>query len=139
MEVGGVIAILVFGWLLGLFFHAAVLIWGARLTGIENRTFGKAIGTTILGSVATFLLGLLFSVVPVIGTLLGVFGGFLITAAIMMTIFKTTYGKALIATILASVISIALIGGLILLALASVGGLALLSETPVPAFIYEWF
>jgi hypothetical protein len=139
MEVAGaVIAIIVLGVLVGLFINAAFLLWGARIAGIENRTFGKALGTTILGGLAAFVLSLVLSVVPVIGTVLGFIGGFFIAALIMMPIFGTTYGKALGATVLAWVLSLVIVGGLILVALAAVGGLAMLGESAAP-FIYTLF
>ena len=40
------------GALLWLFLSAAFLLWGARLAGIEKRSFGRAIGTILLVLVA---------------------------------------------------------------------------------------
>ena len=129
MEIAGaVLAVIVVGVFIGLFISAAFLLWGARIAGVENRSFGKALGTTLLGGIASFILSLVLSVLPVIGTVVSFIGGFLIAALIMMAIFKTTYGKALWATILTWVLSLVVVGGLILLGIAAVGGWAVLGQ-----------
>lgn len=123
------IAVIVFAAFIGLIIiNAAFILWGARIAGIENPTFGKALGTTILGAVASFVVSLFFNVVPTIGIVIEVFCGFLINALIMMQIFSTTYGKALRATLIAWVISLVVVGGLILLAVAATGRLAIFDE-----------
>ena len=88
------------------FLSAAFLLWGARLAGIERRSFGRAIGTIILGGIATSILAFLLSASPLVGTGLGVLLGFCVSALVMMSIFDTTFGKALAANILAWVLSI---------------------------------
>ena len=40
--------------LLWLFVSAAFLLWGARLAGIERRSFGRAIGAILVGGIASF-------------------------------------------------------------------------------------
>jgi hypothetical protein len=93
--------------LLWLFVSAALLLWGARLAGIEQRSFGRAIGTILLGGIASILLKLvLFGSAPLVGAGLGILLGFCVSSVVMMTIFDTTFGKALAANILAWVLSI---------------------------------
>lgn len=89
-----------------LFVSASFLLWGARLAGIGRRSFGRAIGTIILGGIATSILAILLSASPLVGTGLGVLLGFCVSALVMMSMFDTTFGKALAANILAWVLSI---------------------------------
>jgi len=92
--------------LIGLFISAAILLWGARIAGIKNRTFGRAIATIILGGIASTLLSALLSMATPLGIGLGAILGFCVSAVIMMAIFNTTFGKALAANIITWVLSI---------------------------------
>ena len=92
-----------------LFVSASFLLWGARLAGIERRSFGRAIGTIILGGIATAILTMILSASPLVGTGLGILLGFCVSALVMMSIFDTTFGKALAANILAWVLSIVVV------------------------------
>ena len=101
---------------LWLFVSAAFLLWGARLAGIERRSFGRAIGTILLGGGASLILKWMLSTsAPVLGTGLGVLLGFCVSSIVMMGLFSTTFGKALAANILAWVLSILVVGALALL------------------------
>jgi hypothetical protein len=111
---------------IGIFISSAFLLWGAKIAGVEGRTFGRAFGTTLLAGIASPVLSALFSVVPVIGGVLGVIGGFLIAAVIMMGIFQTSFGKALGATVLAWTLSLVVVGGLAIIVFLFLGGLAVL-------------
>ena len=90
-----------FGILLWLFVSAVFLLWGARLAGIERRSFGRAIGTILLGGLASAILTAVLSGAPLAGTGAGLLLGFCTSAAVMTAIFDTTFGKALAANILA--------------------------------------
>lgn len=104
------------GLLLWLFLSAAFLLWGARLAGVEKRSFGRAIGTILLGGIASLILKLvLSSAAPVIGTGLGILLGFCVSSVVMMALFDTTFGKALAANLLSWVLSLVAIGGLAIL------------------------
>ena len=102
--------------LLWLFLSAAFLLWGARLAGIERRSFGRALGTILLGGLAWGLVLAGFNAAPLVGTGLGLLLGFCVSAAVMMAIFDTTFGKALAANVLAwllpplAAVGLALIG-----------------------------
>ena len=107
--------------LLWLFISASFLLWGARLAGIPRRSYARAIGTLLLGGIAstitTFLLGPSLLAGPGLGILLG-FG---VSSLVMMALFDTTFTKALAANILAWVLSLLVAAGLALLALALFG------------------
>ena len=113
--------------MLWLFLSAAFLLWGARLAGIERRSFGRAIGTILLGGLAWFVVLAAFNAAPLVGTGLGLLLGFCVSAAVMTPIFDTTFGKALAANILAWILPFVLAGALALLGFALLGVLAALS------------
>ena len=115
------ILLVIFGLLAWLFVSAAFLLWGARLAGIEKRSFGRAVGTLLLGGIASSLLTGILSVEPVLGTGLGLLLGFGVSALVMMALFDTTFAKALAATILAWVLSLAVAAAVALIALAVCG------------------
>ena len=113
--------------LLWLFVSAAFLLWGARLAGIERRSFGRAIGTLLLGGFASALLSGLLRSSPYVGAGLGVLLGFCVSAFVTMAIFNTTFGKALVANILAWVLPFVLAAALALLGFALFGVLVALA------------
>ena len=104
-----------------LFISAAFLLWGARLAGIERRSFSRAIGTILLGGMVWFVVLAAFNAAPLVGTGLGLLLGFCVSAAVMTPIFDTTFGKALAANILAWLLPPLLIVGLVLLGFAVFG------------------
>ena len=102
--------------LVWLWVSATLLLWGARLAGIERRSFGRAIGTILLGGGASLVLKLVLgTTAPVLGTGLGLLLGLCVSSVVMMGLFDTTFGKALAANILAWVLSLLVIGLLALL------------------------
>lgn len=107
------------------FLSAAFLLWGARLAGIERRSFSRAIGTILLGGIAWLVVLAVFNAAPIVGTGLGLLLGFCVSAAVMTPIFDTTFGKALAATILAWLLPPLLLAGLVLLGFAVFGVLFL--------------
>jgi hypothetical protein len=110
------VAVLV--WLL---VSAAFLLWGARIAGIQTRSFGRALATILLGGLASTLLAGILSAAPVAGTGLGVLLGWCVSALVMMALFRTTFGKALAATLLAWVLPFFVAAGLALIGLALFG------------------
>ena len=112
------VAILLFLWLL---VSAAFLLWGARLAGIQKRSFGRAIGTLLVGGLASILLAAVLSAAPIIGTGAGILLGFCVSSVVMMAIFDTTFGKALVANILAWVLPFVVAVGLALIGFALMG------------------
>jgi hypothetical protein len=121
-EIAGTTILVVVGLaIVGLILQAFFLLLGARIAGIEGRSFWRAMGTTILGGVAATVFTAMLSVIPAVGTVLGFVGGFFASALIMMPIFRTTYGKALGATVLAWVLGSVIIGGIVLIVIVVAG------------------
>ena len=112
--------------LLWAFISAAFLLWGARLAGIERRSFGRALGTIVLGGIAWLIVLAAFNAAPLVGTGLGLLLGFCVSAAVMTPIFDTTFGKALAANILAWLLPPVLIAVIALLGFALFGVLFLI-------------
>ena len=109
------------------FVAAAFLLWGARLAGIERRSFGRALATILLGGLAWAAVQALFFSAPLVGTGAGLLLGFCVSAAVMTPIFDTSFGKAFAANVLAWVLPFLLAGALFLLGIALLGGLMLLA------------
>lgn len=118
-----VVVVIAVSILIGLFIQAGFLLLGARIVNIYNRSFAKAVGITMLGGIASTVLAALLGVIPDYGRALGIIGGFLLSLFITMAIFKTTFGKALGATVLAWVMGIVVIGGMATLAGMLMAGL----------------
>ena len=116
----GIILIIVLCFFIWLFVSAMFLLWGASIAGIRNRSWGKAFGTIIIGGIALAVLSLILSPLPGIGHIFSAIGSFLVTALVMMSIFRTTFGKALGATILAWVLSI-IVGVVMVVILLALG------------------
>ena len=102
---GIVIAIIV----ITFFVLSAFTLLAAKIVKVENATFGKALAATFLGSLAgaavSFVLGLLFSPLLVVGAILSTIGAWLIDSLVVKAIFGTSYGKGLLITLLASVLA----------------------------------
>ena len=107
--------------LLWLLVSAVFLLWGARLAGIGRRSFGRAIGTLLIGGMASALLSAALGAAPLAGPGLGLLLGFFVSSVVMMAIFDTTFGKALVANILAWVLPFLVAGGVALLGFALMG------------------
>lgn len=107
------------------FVAAAFLTWGARLAGVARRSFGRALATILLGGLAWAIVQALF--LSAVGTGAGLLLGFCVSAAVMMPIFDTSFGKAFAANVLAWLLPFVLAGALFLLGFALLGGLMLLA------------
>lgn len=112
----GVMVLIGLSFLAWLWFSALFLLWGARLAGIERRSFGSALGTVLLGGIASVVLAGLLGPATLAGPGLGLLLGFCVSALIMTATFETTFGKALAANILAWVLSLVVTVGFALLA-----------------------
>lgn len=111
-------------WLLA---AAAFLLWGARLAGVERRSFGRALATILLGGLVWAAGQAVFLSAPLVGTGAGLLLGFCVSAAVMTPIFDTSFGKAFAANVLAWVLPFVLAGALFLLGFALIGVLMLLA------------
>ena len=110
-----------------LFLSAAFLLWGARLAGVERRSFGRALATILLGGLAWAIVQALFLSAPLVGTGTGLLLGFCVSAAVMTSVFDTSFGKAFAANVLAWLLPFVLAGALFLLGFALLGILMLLA------------
>jgi hypothetical protein len=120
---GGFLLIVAVAIVVGVLISAAFLTWAAGMVGIANRSFGKAIGITLLGGLASAVVNLIVAGLPVVSLLLG----FVVYALVAMPIFDTTFGKAFGATLIAWLLSLVVVGGGLLLFLAAGVSLAALS------------
>ena len=103
---------------------AALLLLGAKIANIANRSYGKALAATVLSGLGMSALAALLKTSPALGAALGTVGGFLATALLMIPIFKTTPGRAFAAA--------ALSVGFTFVAIAP---LAMLTAILLPAFV----
>ncbi len=87
-------------------FGALFLYLGAAIAGIENRSFGKAVGAFVVSWLVVTIITIIFLIVPVIGYFLGFIIGIILSVLIVKSMFKTSSGKAFIALLLAWVLSI---------------------------------
>ncbi len=128
MKIAGLLLLaMVAGGVMGLLIQAAFLLWGAKLVGIEERSYAKALITAFLGGLASLLIWFVLGGVPLGGALLAFLAGFVVVALIMVPIFKTTFGKALGAAVLAWVLGWVVIGGIsLMIAILFFGGVAAL-------------
>lgn len=102
---------------------AALLLLGAKIANIANRSYGQALAATVLSGLITYALAFLLKTSPLLSALLGTVGGLLVTALLMMPIFKTTPGRAFAAAALAAVFTV-----------AAVAPLAMVTAVVLPAF-----
>ena len=116
-----ILGLIAAGALLWLFLSAAFLLWGARLAGIEKRSFGRAIGTILLGGLASLLLAAVLSAAPLVGTGAGLLLGFCVSAAVMTVVCDTTFGRAFAANLFAWLLPFLILGALVLLGFALLG------------------
>lgn len=99
----GIVAIILFI-IVPILIGSLFLYLGASVAGIEDKSFGKAIGAFILSWLVVVIISAIFSLVPVIGTILGFIVGIILSVLIIKSIFKTSTGKAFIALLLAWVL-----------------------------------
>ncbi len=102
MGIGLMILMAVVSILIGALF----LYLGAAIAGIENRSFGKAIGAFVLSWIIVAIITTIFMFVPVIGPILGFIIGIILSVMIVKSMFNTSTGKAFIALLIAWLLSI---------------------------------
>jgi len=103
---GGIIIVII---IITFFVLSGFTLLAAKIVKVENATFGRALAATFLGSLAgaavSFVLGLLFAPLLVVGAILSTIGAWLIDSLVVKAIFATSYGKGLLITLLASVLA----------------------------------
>jgi hypothetical protein len=120
------IALIIVGVVIALCIESAFLLLGARMVGIQGRSFGKAFATVLFGGIAAALVRGLLSMHPALAAL----AGFAVWLVIMQALFDTTFVKSLAATLLAWVLGVVVIGGAVLLAIIFLGAGTTVASSP---------
>jgi hypothetical protein len=93
------------------FISSAFTLLAAKIVKVDNATFGRAMLATLLGGLAagaaSFVLSLLFGPLLVAGIVLSAIGAYLVDSLVVKAIFRTSYGKGLLITLLAGVLAVA--------------------------------
>ncbi|MFP3898264.1 MAG: hypothetical protein ACLFVD_03030 [Dehalococcoidia bacterium] len=110
--IGGIIILVL---VVTFFVASAFRLWAARIVKVENATYGTALVATLLGTLAGAAVAFVLGLLPVVGSVLGLVGAWLIDSLVVKAIFATSYGKGLLITLLASVLAALVAAGLILL------------------------
>lgn len=98
---------------------AGIFIWiGAKIAGVEEATFGNAIVAAVGASIVGWIITIVLSGIPVIGTIAGLIIGFIVGGLfVIKSIFSTSWRKAFLTwvfNIVAQVIAVILIVGLMI-------------------------
>ncbi|MBU4461012.1 MAG: hypothetical protein KJ579_10620 [Verrucomicrobia bacterium] len=103
---GGALAVVAAVVLVVLFVQSFFLLWGARIAGIEGRSFGRALAVTILGGLASFAVSFVLVASGPVAPIVGFVAGFVVSALVAMPVFRTSFGRALGAVVLAWALSL---------------------------------
>jgi len=114
--VGGIIIALLIA---GFFVASAFTLLAAKIVKVENATYGRAMLATFLGTLAASAISIPLSFLGVPGVVLGSIGGFFLESLVVKAIFKTSYGKGLLVTLLAGVLAVAVAVVVILIVLGT--------------------
>jgi hypothetical protein len=113
---GGIIIALLIA---GFFVASAFTLLAAKIVKVENVTFGRAMLATLLGTLAGSAVSIPLSFLGVPGAVLGAVGGFFLESLVVKAIFKTSYGKGLLVTLLAGALAVAVAVVVVLLVLGA--------------------
>lgn len=124
MEIIGAMLGTIIGMMIIATIIAAFFMWvGAKMAGVRNATFFKSIIAALGSAFITWFISLVFSVVPVFGTILGFIIGLFFAILVIKASYSTTIGKALlvwifhiIAEIIAIIIGVMTFAGGLLVA-----------------------
>ena len=119
MELMMLVALYAGGAVIGALIGAAFLLWGAKIAGIRGASFGRALGALILSSIAAlavFGISVLTGNVsePVVSII-----SIVIDTLIIMAVFRTSFWRALLADILASILIVLVAGAIALFAIVA--------------------
>ena len=117
------------GILLGLAMMALVVVVasafvaiGASVAGIEGRSFGKAIGVTVVCGVVGLIASVILSLVGLGEGFIGAAAGIAVNLGVIRVVYATSWGKSAVAWLVASLAIIVVVG----VPLIMLGGLAAL-------------
>lgn len=105
--------------LVGFFIASAFMLLAARIVRVENVTYPRAMLATLLGLLAASVVTIPFGFLGVPGAIVGAIAGFFLESLVVKAIFRTSYGKGLLTTLLARVLAIAVLVVLFLIVLGS--------------------
>lgn len=80
----------------GLLVSAFLVHMAATFSGVPNATFGKAVKAVIANAVVSLVVSMLFSIIPLAGTLLGMIISLAATLWVFMKIYAVGWGQALL-------------------------------------------
>lgn len=112
--------------LLGLILAISVFRYSAQLAGATHCSGGQAFATILLGGITALITTAVFSLLPIIGTFLGIVCGFLLKVGITSAILGTTYGVGLLTELLYLVFGV-LIAAAVAVAVVTAGGSMMVS------------
>ncbi len=97
MEIIGAMLGMITGMMIIATIIAAFFMWvGAKMAGVRNATFFKSIVAALGSAFITWFISLVFSVVPVFGTVLGFIIGLFFAILVIKASYSTSFGKALL-------------------------------------------
>jgi hypothetical protein len=115
--IGAILGIILIAALIGVILGGFFMLTGAKIAGVKNATFGNAILTSFACIILGVIISLVFSVIPIIGTVIGFFASLLIQIFIIKSMFDTDAGKALltwvfnvVAQVIAIIIAVVILG-----------------------------
>jgi hypothetical protein len=108
----------VIGIIVSLLIGALVVHFAAKLSGVKDATFGKALTICLASIVVEILIALVFSVLPVLGTIAGFLVGLFLTLLIIKSVYNTGWGRALVVWIMQWVVLV--IAGLVMAVVAGI-------------------
>jgi hypothetical protein len=114
--VGAIIIVLLIA---GFFISSAFMLLAAKITKVENVTYGRAMLATFLGGLTAAAISIPLSFLGPPGAILGVVGGFFLESLVVKAIFSISYGKGLLTTFLAGVLAAAVAVVIILIVLGA--------------------
>jgi hypothetical protein len=88
----------ILGTIVGIFFLAWVIsalfmFIAAKISAVEGATFGRAFLAALGCSFVTWLCAAVFSIVPVMGTILGILLGIVLSIFVIMSVFQASFGR----------------------------------------------
>ncbi len=110
---GGCLLAVALGVVVAVALSALLMLLGAKLAGVRDATFGKALLASIGATFVTWLIGGLCSVVPVVGTALGFLLGLALSVFVIQAVFVVPFRKALLTWVfnaVAQLLAVAVLG-----------------------------
>jgi hypothetical protein len=91
----------------GFFIASAFMLLAAKIAKVENPGYGRAMLANLLGGLTMAAISIPLAFLGVPGLVLGLIGGFLLESLVVKAIFRTSYGKGLLTTLLSGVLAAA--------------------------------